>query len=80
MRGFETRMMSNIRGELKNVINAFLKALKKRDRDIFLCRYYFSYSTKDISDRFGLSEEYVRTVLSRIRAKLKDRLIKEGRL
>lgn len=69
-----------IRGELKNVINAFLKTLKKRDRDIFLCRYYFSYSTKDISDRFGLGEEYVRTVLSRIRAKLKDRLIKEGRL
>ena len=69
-----------IQGELKDVINAFLKTLKKRDRDIFLCRYYFSYSMKEISDSFGLSEEYVRTVLSRTRARLKKHLIKEGRL
>ena len=69
-----------IKGELKNVINSFLKTLKKRDRDIFLCRYYFSYSMKDIANNFGLSEEYVRTVLSRIRAKLKEHLKKEDRI
>ena len=69
-----------IQSELKSVINAFLKTLKKRDRDIFLCLYYFSYSMKDIANNFGLSEEYVRTVLSRTRAKLKEHLKKEGRI
>ena len=69
-----------IQGELKTVINAFLKTLKKRDRDIFLCRYYFSYSINSISDRFGLSEEYVRILLSRTRSKLKEYLIREGRI
>ena len=69
-----------IQSELKSVINAFLKTLKKRDRDIFLCRYYFSYSMKDVSDRFGISEEYARTVLSRTRTKLKEHLIKEGQI
>ena len=67
-----------IQGELKDVINSFLKTLKKRDRDMFLCRYYFSYSMKDIANNFGYSEEYVRTVLSRTRAKLKEHLKKEG--
>lgn len=69
-----------IQSELKTVINAFLKTLKKRDRDIFLCRYYFSYSMKEISDKFDIDEDYVRTVLSRIRTKLKERLKKEGRI
>ncbi|MBO4423546.1 MAG: sigma-70 family RNA polymerase sigma factor [Clostridia bacterium] len=69
-----------IRGELKDVINSFLRKLKKRDRDIFLCRYYYSYETKDIASRFGLDEDYVRTVLSRIRQKLKQHLMKEGRI
>ena len=69
-----------IRGELDTLINTFLRSLKKRDRDIFLCRYYFSHSTADIADSFGMSEEYVRTVLSRIRKKLRERLEKEGRI
>lgn len=69
-----------IQGELQTVINAFLESLKKRDRNIFLCRYYLSYSIKEISDSFGMSEEYVRTLLSRTRAKLKEYLKKEGRI
>ena len=63
-----------IKGELKTVINAFLKSLKKRERDIFLLRYYFSYSGREIADRFGMDEDYVRVVLSRTRKKLKEYL------
>lgn len=69
-----------IKGELKTVINAFLKKLGKRDRDIFLCRYYFSYSVSDIAGRCGMEEDYVRVVLSRTRKKLKEFLHKEGRI
>ena len=69
-----------IKGELKTAINTFLKTLKKRERDIFLLRYYFSYSGKEIAGRFGMDEDYVRVVLSRTRKKLKEFLHREGRI
>ncbi len=69
-----------IKGELKTVINAFLKSLKKRERDIFLLRYYFSYSAKEIAERFGTDDDYVRVLLSRTRKKLKEFLQKEGHI
>ncbi|MBR4256502.1 MAG: sigma-70 family RNA polymerase sigma factor [Clostridia bacterium] len=69
-----------IKGELKTAINAFLKTLKKRERDLFILRYYFSYCVKDIAERYGMEEDYVRVVLSRTRKKLKEFLHKEGRI
>lgn len=64
--------------ELGRCINAFLLTQSKRDRNLFLCRYYYLYSIADIAKSHGLSEGHVRTVLSRMRQKLRLTLEKEG--
>ena len=58
-------------------IDRFLSALSKRDRNVFLCRYYYSYSTADIAKQFGMRENYLRNLLSRLRGRLKKYLEKE---
>lgn len=62
---------------LAKSLNRFLQTLPARDRDIFLGRYYFLYSAKEIARRLGMRENYVRNVLSRTREKLRDHLRKE---
>lgn len=60
------------------MLNKFLHALSKRDRNIFIRRYYYSDSTKAIANRYQLKEANVLVILSRTRKKLKQKLIKEG--
>ncbi|MBO4869546.1 MAG: RNA polymerase sigma factor [Clostridia bacterium] len=67
-----------IKDQLRQCLDRFYKKLSARDRDIFFNRYYFARSSSDIAEKFGLSEEYVRTLLSRMRNKLKDHLGSEG--
>lgn len=57
--------------ELKNTINAFVSALPERECNIFVRRYFYSDSIKDISKRYGLSENNIRVMLNRTRNKLK---------
>ena len=64
--------------ELKQVLNEFLDLLPVRDRDIFLRRYFFADSIREISQRYSLREGNVAVILNRIRKKLKQHLIKEG--
>lgn len=64
--------------ELGIRINHFLDTLDKENRLIFLRRYWFADSVKDISALLGISENNVSAKLSRIRIRLKDYLIKEG--
>ena len=64
--------------ELGRCINRFLLTQPRRDRNVFLCRYYYLYSTADIAKGLGLTEGHVRTVLSRMRQKLRLALEKEG--
>lgn len=63
---------------LGEALNCFLGTLKKRERDIFLCRYYFLWQTEEIAARHGIRENYVRNLLSRTRKKLKLYLEQEG--
>ncbi len=58
-------------------IDQFLSKLSSRDRNVFLCRYYYSYSTEEIAARFGMRENYLRNLLSRLRKRLKKHLEKE---
>ena len=64
--------------ELKQVLNEFLDLLPVRDRDIFLRRYFFADSIREISQRYSLREGNVAVILNRVRKKLKQHLIKEG--
>ena len=64
--------------QLQLDIGRFLATLSARDRSIFLRRYFYMESTWEISEKYGLRENAVLTVLSRARKKLKDYLRKEG--
>lgn len=66
--------------ELKESINAFLRTLPPRDREIFVLRYFSVESTAAIARKSRLSEAGVRTVLSRTRRNLKEHLKREGYL
>ena len=59
-------------------INAFLHDLKKDFCDIFVLRYWYSCSVKDIAQKFGKSETNVSVILSRTREKLKKYLTEKG--
>ena len=63
--------------ELQQCINRFLATLPRREREIFLLRYFHVKSMDDIARQYRLSQSGVRTVLMRTRRKLKDHLKKE---
>ena len=63
---------------LKALINGFLGGLDKQTRVIFLRRYYYICSVRDIAKSLGLSESNVSVILHRTRVKFKEYLQKEG--
>ena len=64
--------------QLGELLNAFLRSLKPDERNTFIGRYYYMDSLKDVEAYCGMSEGKAKTVLFRIRQKLKDYLRKEG--
>lgn len=64
--------------ELAASISCFLRRLPDRDRAVFVRRYYFAESAEVIGKRFTLSPGNVGVILSRVRAKLRKYLEKEG--
>ena len=63
---------------LKEIINAFLRTLPTRERQIFLRRYFYAEPVKEIADTFGLNQNHVSVILKRTRKKLAEHLKKEG--
>ena len=63
---------------LRDAIQAFLQQISKKDRMIFVRRYFYLEDTPAIAQRYGLKESNVLLILSRTRKKLKNYLIKEG--
>ena len=63
---------------LGQALNAYLDTLNRTSRMIFLRRYWFGDSVKDIAKAFAMTENAVSVRLSRIREGLKAFLIKEG--
>ncbi|MCQ2425391.1 MAG: sigma-70 family RNA polymerase sigma factor [Lachnospiraceae bacterium] len=66
------------RMELGAKISAFLRGEPTEARKIFVCRYFYCDSVKDIAARFGISEAKVKSALFRTRGRLKTYLEKEG--
>ena len=60
--------------ELTEILNAFLRELPTRDRQVFICHYWYCYSIKDISRQFGFTQSKVKMILLRTRQKLLDHL------
>ena len=63
---------------IREVINRFLAGLSPQNRRIFVRRYWYFCSVREIAEADGLSESNVMTSLSRIREKLKKTLEKAG--
>ena len=61
--------------ELTRIIEKFLDTLSKENRVIFIKRYWFCDSYKDIAEYMGFSEKNISVRLARIRQKLKKYLI-----
>ena len=64
--------------ELGRAIDRFLETLDRESRILFLRRYWFGDSIKDLSKEFRISENTISVRLHRIRNNLKNALIKEG--
>ncbi len=64
--------------ELKSCIFSFINTLPREKRLIFLRRYWFFDSVRDIASAFDISEGKVKTQLFRTRKELKQYLEKEG--
>lgn len=60
------------------LINEYLRATSRKNRDIFVLRYYCNMSVADISRALKINEITIRTRLSRIRQSLRKFLRENG--
>ena len=64
--------------ELRDAMNGFVSGLDLTKRHIFLKRYYYMMSLRDIAVDMGMSLGTVKSHLSRMRAALKKHLTERG--
>ena len=64
--------------ELTQAIVRFLNGLPETEREIFVCRYWYLADIRQISNVFGFTESKVKSMLHRIRTRLKSHLTEEG--
>lgn len=64
--------------ELARLLNAFLAKQTPQARKVFMQRYWYLNSVKEIADHFGFTESKVKMILLRSRNQLKKVLEKEG--
>ena len=63
---------------LVDALNRFLEEQPAEKRNVFLRRYWYLSSVKEIAEDYGLTESNVKMTLLRMRSKLKQTLEKEG--
>ena len=61
--------------ELAQIIEKFLDTLTVENRVIFMRRYWFSDTYKDIAERVGITEKMVSMRLTRIRKQMREYLM-----
>ena len=65
------------RAEERELVRRAVDSLPPQDREIFLRRYYYAQSVKEVAAAVGMGEAAVQTRLHRGRNKLKELLTKE---
>ena len=63
---------------LREAVNGFLRSLDARTRVIFLRRYWYMCTVREIARGTGLSETNIKVILHRTRQKFRTYLHKEG--
>ncbi len=64
--------------DLTDTINKFLYSLKDIEREIFVKRYWYAESVKEIAITYNFSESKIKSMLMRVRNKMKDYFESEG--
>lgn len=64
--------------ELAAAVRRFLSGLAENERDVFVSRYFYLAPIAEISQKFGFSESKTKSMLFRIRGKLRKKLQEEG--
>ena len=62
---------------LRDAINSFVASLSQEVRVVFVRRYWYMSSVKDIAADYGITESNVKVMLMRTRNKFKDYLKRE---
>lgn len=75
--GEDTEQELEVR-ELNRELRRLVEALGKDEKDVFLSRYWYMASIKEIAEKTGFSESKVKTMLHRTRNKLLSQLKEEG--
>lgn len=63
---------------VREIIDKFLDKLPENKRNIFVKRYWYMNSPKEIAEEYGISESRVNVTLFRLRKQLRDLFEKEG--
>ena len=64
--------------ELGKAIDRFITQLQRKEQMVFICRYWYMASEREIAEKLGLTRSSVNAMLRRTRNKLKTYLIREG--
>jgi len=64
--------------ETGELLNRFLERLDAKTCAVFVARYYYAYSIKELAQRYGMTQRQVKYLLSKTRGRLKKYLEKEG--
>ena len=64
--------------ELTEILNRFLGELEPMTCCVFLSRYYYAHTVKEVSEQFDLSEGKTKYLLKKARSALRARLTEEG--
>lgn len=64
--------------EIGLVLNKFLKTLDRKSCAVFLGRYFYAYSEKELAEQYSLSRRQVKYILSKTRNQLHSYFEKEG--
>ena len=64
--------------EISKAINDFLAKQQPIVRKVFVLKYVYFYTQKEIARHFSFTEDKVNSMLCRTRKKLREHLIKEG--
>lgn len=63
---------------LLDSVTGYLRSLPEETRNIFICRYYFADSIKEIAGYNGYSQSKIKSLLHRTRIGLRKHLEQDG--
>lgn len=73
----EQQVLAN---ELSLIVDDFVKSLPEKEALVFVGRYFYTESISAIANKLGMTNNNVSVTLSRLRGKLRKKLVKEGYL